>query len=384
MNRIAHSLLAAWMAMRAPRAGRQRGSRYVLLLASMVLCCPLAIGSALWSVEAAEEALPSAGLARQPTFRATPLDRVHDQALAWLQARQAPPEVLQQAMALWSPQATLDGRDALERLAATLALGNERIAALVRTCQHPRPYGPLAPQEWLKHDELDAFARNNLRLYYGRWLVHEHLYDEALEQLQNLAPADVVDPAALLFYQAVVHHRLLHKEAGLAALAQLLHNVADLPQRYRALAGLMQADLEQLRGDSLDEISRMMDDIRRRLSLGHAGKRVRKLEDDVIAKLDKLIEELERQQQQQQQQQSGAQGSGSRPTQPMRDSRLREYKRPGDVDRRDVGQRTGWGDLPPKERERALQQIGKDFPAHYRDAIEQYFRRLASESGTEP
>ncbi len=383
MKRIANTPVLARAATPSARAGRPRSNRCALVLPSVV-CCSLVMVSALWPAQAAEEALPGAGLAGQPTFRATPPDIVRDQAIAWLQARQAPSEILDQAAALWSPQAMLDGRDTLNRLAATLALGDERMAAMVRTCQRPRPLGPLAPQEWLKHDELDPFARNNLRLYYGRWLVHEHLYDDALEQLQNLAPADVVDPAALLFYQAVVHHRLLHKEAGLTALAQLLRDVADLPQRYRALAGLMQADLEQLRGDSLDEISRMMDDIRRRLWLGHAGSRVRKLEDDVIAKLDKLIEELERQQQQQQQQQSGGQGSGSRPTQPMRDSRLREYKRPGDVDRRDVGHRTGWGDLPPKERERALQQIGKDFPAHYRDAIEQYFRRLASEGGAEP
>ena len=33
----------------------------------------------------------------------------------------------------------------------------------------------------------------------------------------------------------------------------------------------------------------------------------------------------------------------------------------------------------PKEREEALQQIGRDLPANYRDVIEQYFKRLASE-----
>ena len=26
-----------------------------------------------------------------------------------------------------------------------------------------------------------------------------------------------------------------------------------------------------------------------------------------------------------------------------------------------------------------MQQIGRDFPSHYRDVIEQYFRRLAAE-----
>jgi len=51
------------------------------------------------------------------------------------------------------------------------------------------------------------------------------------------------------------------------------------------------------------------------------------------------------------------------------------------VTKRDVGHKSGWGDLPPKQRDEALQQIGRDFPAHYRDIIEQYFRRLAAEEG---
>ena len=54
-------------------------------------------------------------------------------------------------------------------------------------------------------------------------------------------------------------------------------------------------------------------------------------------------------------------------------------KGPGNVTKRGVGNTAGWGDLPPKQREEALQQIGREFPAHYRDVIEQYFRRLAAE-----
>ena len=50
---------------------------------------------------------------------------------------------------------------------------------------------------------------------------------------------------------------------------------------------------------------------------------------------------------------------------------------PGKVEQRDIGNKSGWGDLPPKEREQALQQIGREFPAHYREVIEQYFRALA-------
>jgi len=39
-----------------------------------------------------------------------------------------------------------------------------------------------------------------------------------------------------------------------------------------------------------------------------------------------------------------------------------EGKGPGEVTKKDVGSKSGWGDLPPKEREEALQQIGRDFP----------------------
>ncbi len=35
-------------------------------------------------------------------------------------------------------------------------------------------------------------------------------------------------------------------------------------------------------------------------------------------------------------------------------------------------------DLPPHEREEALQQIAREFPPHYREVIEHYFKRLAS------
>ena len=51
--------------------------------------------------------------------------------------------------------------------------------------------------------------------------------------------------------------------------------------------------------------------------------------------------------------------------------------------KKDIGHKSGWGDLPPKEREEALQQMGRDFPAHYRDAIEEYFRKLATEPASD-
>lgn len=321
---------------------------------------------------------------QKATLKAVEAGEIHRQVLSWLAERNVPDSVRGQVESLWqaADEATPDER--LELLAQSLALGDERARSLVALCARPRTKGPLAPQEWLRTGDAPLLERNNLRLVYARWLSHYGLYDEMLEQIQDLQPTDVVDPASLLFYQSVAHHRLLHKDPGLAALKRLLTDVADCPKRYRSVAVLMQDDLERLEDESLDHIARLMDDVRRRLGLGRAGQKVVKTEDDVIAALDKLIKRVEEQQQQQQQRQGqgGANGS-ARPSQPMQDSRPAALKGPGDVNRRDVGHSAGWGDLPPKDREEALQQIGKDFPSHYRDAIEQYFRKLASESETD-
>jgi hypothetical protein len=139
---------------------------------------------------------------------------------------------------------------------------------------------------------------------------------------------------------------------------------------------LMQDDLKGLEDDTLDHIARRMDDIRRRLDLGRAGPKVRAVEDGVIESLDRMIKRIE---DQQQESQSADAGNAIRSNSPAPDSRIIGGRGPGNVTKKNIGSESGWGDLPPKEREEALQQIGRDFPSHYRDAIEQYFRRMAAE-----
>jgi hypothetical protein len=181
-----------------------------------------------------------------------------------------------------------------------------------------------------------------------------------------------------LFYQAVGYQRTLARDRGLNAIARLLENEETLPKRFVSVARLMQADLEPLKDDSLDHIARRMDDVRRRLDLGRAGPKVREVEDGVIASLDKLIKKIE--EQQQAAAAAAAQsGGGATPSAPLPDSMPVEQKGPGEVAKKPIGNSSGWGNLPAKDRQEALQQIGNDFPAHYRDMIEQYFRKLASE-----
>ncbi len=282
---------------------------------------------------------------------------------------------------LWPEgQGEVDPSDVLDRVAASLAVIEPDATTIYSLTQQPATAVKLPALAILTDENVPVFIRGNLRLHIARWLTQHALVDEAMEMIGDLKPADVVDPASLLFYQALGHHRLLEKEKCLQQVTLLLENESTIPKRYATIARLMEADIKPLKVDSLDEVARLMDDIRRRLDLGRAGKKVRDEEEQVIAKLEKMIEEMEKQQQQQQQQQSNSGSQGSpKPGQPAQESQAMELKGPGNVDSKATGKKDGWGNLPPKERQEVLQQIGRDLPAHFRETIEEYFKRLAQD-----
>jgi len=335
------------------------------------LCLLLAAGPA-WAQETGD------ALAKNATWQAPKPQEVRTEVFAYLNEQKAEAATIERAGKLWDglPEEPTE-TELLEHTAVTLTLADPQAAELVALCAKPKDRLILPQFAFLAEEKTPPLVANNLRLLYGRWMVHESLYDEAQEQLAELKPEDVVAPATLLFYQSVVHHTLLDKDAGLKAISRLVEGEEQSPRRYVVMARLMQQDLEELDEESLDHIARRMDDIRRRLDLGRAGKKVQKVERGVIESLDKLIKKLE----QQQQQQSSSSGSGDniRSSRPAPDSMIIGGKGKGDVERRRIGSESGWGDLPPKEREEALQQIGREFPSHYREVVEQYFRRLAAE-----
>lgn len=336
----------------------------------------LALAGSLRAAEAPADELQKKSSWSPPTAAAvkTQLDDL-------LTARDADETQKLKISALWPDGAAeLDPSDVLDRLAASLAVIEPDAATIYDLTQQPATAVKIPALPLLADENVPLFIRGNLRLHIARWLTQHALVDEGLEQLTDLKPADVVDPASLLFYQALGHHRLLEKEKCLKQVALLLENEDSIPRRYATIARLMEADIKPLKVDSLDEVARLMDDIRRRLDLGRAGKKVRDEEEQVIAKLEKMIEEMEKQQQQQQQQQQSGSGKGSpMPSKPLDQSQAAELKGPGQVESKAIGKKDGWGNLPPKERQEVLQQIGRDLPAHFRETIEEYFKRLAQD-----
>ncbi len=248
-------------------------------------------------------------------------------------------------------------------------------------------------QQQTKLESIHALAlpdsvQHQLLLATGSWLARHQRYDEALQVLQNIPLDLVVDPAALLFYRATCQHHLLQMDDCGASVDQLLEQKESIPRRFSVVANLMKGDVETFKKDSLDEISRMMDDAARRQGLHRSGTEVITLEKDIIAKLEKLIEETEEKLQQQQQASSQSQPgsqqqqqgqSQSNPSSPMQDSQNASGKGDGRVVDKGLKNGGDWGNLPPQEREAVLTEMAKDLPPHYREVIEEYFRKLANE-----
>lgn len=305
-------------------------------------------------------------------------EQLAEELTTWTQSSQIPVDTKAQLLELWqnTSSSALPLRDLLDQ---SLEISSADIWAKLNTFRETGTYqGALELDSNNVDNWPPKFLIHHAKFIYGKWLAEKGFYDEALHELSEPLPDQVVDPAALLFFEASCQHYLLQKEQCVATLKQLLSRSEGLPVRYLAVSQMMLKDIEPLEADSLDEVARMMRDIERRLDLGRAGKKVRQTEEDVVAKLDKMIEDLEeqRQQQQQQQQQQGQNGSNSA-TQPKQQSTPGTDTGPGNVDKKEMEHKHDWGDVPPKERQEALQQISNEYPSHYRRAIEEYFRKIA-------
>lgn len=330
----------------------------------------------------AAAALAAPPAAAAPMYAAPPADTVRRSALDWVAAQAVEDQqTLEQIGKSWAfGDETPAAGQLFQKVIETFCLADAATRQFVDACRLVQ--APLIPPRFdvLNTGNQTAFYVSNLRLYYARYLCRRRMYESALEVLASVDGKAVVDPASYLFFKAVCEHRMMKKQEGLVTLGTLLESTQDVPARYTAVAALMQHDLQALKDKSLDTIARKMADVERRLDLGRGGPKVQKVEDEIIANLDELIKKLE-------EQQSNAQGGGmgnsggNRSSNPAQDSTIKGRTAPGEVDAKDIGTKGGWGSLPPKEAARAKNLINRQFPVHYRQAVEEYFKKLAKRRG---
>src|SRR3954454_18981191 len=236
----------------------------------------------------------------QPTWQPVNTESVRVRLEEYLQSANAAPDVQAAIRAQWQASTGQSSAELLDRLAESLAKVDARVAELVNFCATTHERGQKLPEfAWLADSDTPQLVRNNMRVYLARWLVQQGYYDEAISWTDGLRAEEVVAPESLLFYRAVAHHQLVQADKADTAIGQLLEGQDKLPTRYQKLADLMRHDMEGLKDDSLDHISRRMEDVRRRLAQGRPGERVQGVEKGVIDSLDKLIKKAEDQAQQQ-------------------------------------------------------------------------------------
>lgn len=264
----------------------------------------------------------------------------------------------------------------LANVIATFVEADPETGRLIEACELHSLTDPIPQFTFLFEKHPSPFYQNHVKLHLGHYLVQRSLFDAALEVLATIDPQQVVDPATLFFDLAVCHHQLLQKKDALASIKILLENPNVIPSRYAVLARLMQNDLQELKSEPVGEIAHLMKDSQRRLRLAQSDEKVRKVQTDIVERLDKLIEQIENDKNNNSQSNASGQ-QGQDPSQGADDSRVKGVAGEGKVDKKNFKSKGGWGALPPKERARAKNLIDRQFPPHYRRQVEQYFKKLS-------
>jgi len=213
---------------------------------------------------------------------------VRKQAEAWAKSVKADNAKVK---AIWEADSTL-----LEKVAATLSLGDAGAAKLLAEARDPEAPAPTKVPELITDKKRPAFFRTGLALAYGRALVGRKVYEEALESLLTIKPEEAVDPSAYFFHKAVCEHALMLKDKADTSIDRLLVDVTDSPERYRMVAALMHFDMLTWQEKDLGWIARKMDNIQRRLDLKRGGKQTQKQQKEVLVRLEEMIKEIENKQ----------------------------------------------------------------------------------------
>ena len=330
----------------------------------------------------ADDSKPLKDLPSFSQLRASAPDAARSQALAWLQGVGKTDAATQKAFdSLWASE-----RPVLDKVAASLALGEPAAAQLLKEARDEDTPAPTAVPNLIKDHKLPLFFRANLGLAYAKALTSRKVYDEALEAFKSIKGEDVVDPAAYFFHRAVTEHALMMKNEADDSIDRLLIDVVDAPARYRMVGVLMHYDMVTWQDKDLDWIARKMGVIKDRLDLTRGGPKTRAMQREVLVKLDEKIKELENQTKGSSQCNGGACPSGgsakgppngNRPSSPAGDFGLPSGVAKGEIDVKKFKEYADvWGKLPEKERVKAMTELTRGMPAKYRDAIESYFKQL--------
>ncbi len=318
----------------------------------------------------------STSMAEETVYTPMKYEVVKAKTMEWVENQKTDSKVVESIEKKWGNDSR-SPEELLELVVETFQQVDLDTKRFVERCVYQR--SPFIPQgnALLEREEMGEFYRANMGLFYGCYLSRRKLYDDALVVFKKTDVKQVIDPSLYFFYLAICQQKLFLKKESIETLEQLLENTEQVPESYLNVARLMKYEIAKIKEKSIGEISHKMGDSRRRLDLGHGGPKAQTIQKEIIALLDELIKKKE-EQSKSSSSSSGSGGKLSGNSKPAEESRIKGRVAPGNVDEKKLIKQGGWGGLPPKEEAKAKSMINRQFPAHYRQAVEKYFRKLAT------
>jgi tetratricopeptide (TPR) repeat protein len=239
----------------------------------------------------------------------------------------------------------------------------------------------------------NPYLAANVRFFIARARMQQEDYEDAARALKNMveeSPPRTQYRGEGLFRLAICQSRLLRRKEALASITRFMRHHPEAPEWQRSRAQQLVLELMTYREGGLREVSELMHYSRRRLKRAKLDEPTIQRQERIVAVLNKIIENAEKKQGQGSgqsgQPQAGAGGSGAPrgnapPSAPATQSALSGGTSSMGERGRTIRGRPGesWGEMPPREREKALSHIKSKFPERYRELVEQYYKSLQDE-----
>ncbi len=237
------------------------------------------------------------------------------------------------------------------------------------------PKGVLDLAKFLDETK-DPYLRAHARYFLARALLDEDDPEGAVLILADFVTKDsgysLLDGEGAFY---IGYSLALIPDAGNAILnlKAFLDLYPDAPERYRANAAQLLAELEAQWDSPLHAIADEMKYCERKLKKEQTGKKVETKQLEIVEKLTKLIEELEKQEQQQS---SGPPKGNQQSKGPANQSSLSDG--PGRVGQLhgSRGVKSKWGEMKDRDRKKIMNEVQTKLPERYREVLERYYRKV--------
>jgi hypothetical protein len=206
-------------------------------------------------------------------------------------------------------------------------------------------------------------------------LTTDKYYAKSTEVLKYVRPT-AENYKEYCFLQAANYFALNDKENCEKWLAKYSDSFNSSTRRYDVLTAIMEEDITKWKNGDLFDIERDMRNSVTRLETSSGGKETQRIQQQIVDKLNKLIEEEENKNKQS----GNADANSPLPTpesqpQPQQDSVIQGGSGAGVTAEKLLKQYAGkWGDLPPEKREAVIKEIEMSIPKKYAPFVEEYMR----------